>query len=94
MERVQITMVEDTFPLEGRGIVATGIWLDETQKIPSNALVEVVCPDGTTFRTHLRGITLFTKCFSENRVIGLLFGSLADKSQIPLRSQVWLVESR
>ena len=55
MERVQITVVEDTFSLAERGVIATGIWLDEAQKIPSNALVEVVRPDGTTFRTNLRG---------------------------------------
>jgi hypothetical protein len=93
MERVQITVVEDAFPLAGRGIIGTGIWLDEAQEIPNNALVEVVCPGGTTFRTSLGGVTLFTKCFSEKRVIGLLFGSLSDKSQIPLGSEVWLVES-
>lgn len=91
MERVQITFVADRFSVAGRGIVATGIWLDEAQKIPDAALVEVVCPDGTTFRTNLSGVTIFTKCFSENRAIGLLFGSLTDESQLPLGSEVWLV---
>jgi hypothetical protein len=87
-------VVEDAFPLAGRGIIATGIWLDEAQQIPNDALVEVVCPDGTTFSTHLCGVAPFTKCFSENRVLGLLFGNLADTSQMPLRSEVWrLVES-
>lgn len=94
MERVRIMVVGDAFPLAGRGIIATGIWLDEAQKIPHDALVEVVSPDGTTFRTNLCGVTLFTKCFSETRVIGLLFGNLTDESQMPLRSEVWwLVES-
>lgn len=93
MERVQITVVEDAFSIEERGVVGVGIWLDEAQKIPSNALVEVVCPDGTTFRTNLGGAERFTKCFSENRAIGLLFSGLSDKSQIPLGSEVWLVES-
>jgi translation elongation factor EF-Tu-like GTPase len=95
MERMRIMVVEDAFSVAGRGIIATGIWLDEAQKIPNDALVEVVRPDGITFRTNLCGVAPFTKCFSENRVIGLLFGNLADESQMPLRSEVWwLVESR
>ncbi len=89
-----IATVEDVFSLDDRGLVGTGIWLNEAQTLKPGTMVEIVKPDGSALRATLRGTSLFTKCFGQQRAIGLLFEQPTDKSELPLGSQVWLVNEK
>lgn len=87
----KVTVAEDVFLVGQRGLVVTGIWLDESQTLLEGSCLEVRRPDGSTMRAVLRAVDLFTKCFGETRTIGLLLADISDKSQVPLGSELWLL---
>lgn len=93
MARVQITVVEDVFSINGRGTIAVGVWRDEGQRLHVGGRVEVRRPDGTAFQTSLTGVDLFTKCFGASRNIGLLLGAVEAPEAVPKGSEVWLLDA-
>ncbi|MDR2212528.1 MAG: hypothetical protein LBE21_02730 [Pseudomonadales bacterium] len=93
MNRAQITVVEDSFSIADRGTVVIGVWFDESQRLDVGDQIEVIQPDGKAFVTHLTGVDFFTKCFGNTRNIGLLFGEITDKIQLPKGTTIWLLKN-
>jgi translation elongation factor EF-Tu-like GTPase len=88
-EMIQFT-VEDTFLIEGRGLVVTGKMVGERHGFRSGARVKVRRPDGTQITGAVRGVDVFGSCFTEGAGIGVLLDVSVGKEAVPRGSVVSL----
>ena len=91
----KIITVEDTFSIEGRGLVVTGWKENSSVNIKMNDLIEILRPDGTTIKSQIAGVERFVnrKYFSESSEtenIGFLLKDLS-KKDVPKNSIISLV---
>jgi translation elongation factor EF-Tu-like GTPase len=82
--------VEDTFRIEGRGLIAAGRLEGVGHSFRVGARVRVSRPDGTHLISAVRGVNVFGGCFSENLSIAVLLADDIAKDEVPRGSVVAL----
>jgi len=87
-------IVEDVFLIEGRGVVVVGhIGHDEAYPFKTGDVVTITRPDGSQVQAHVRGLNDFTRCFTDERAIGVLLGGVLSREEAPVGSKVSVQES-
>ena len=82
-------IVKDVFLIEGRGVVVVGmIGDDEAYPFNTGDVVTVTRPDGSRVQAHVRGSNDFTRCFTDERTIGILLGGVLSREEVPVGSVV------
>ena len=84
--------VEDTFRIEGRGLIAAGRLEGVGHGFRVGARVRVTRPDGTHLVSAVRGVNVFGGCFSEGRSIAVMLTDDIAKDEVP-RGSVMAVET-
>ncbi len=89
--------VEDAFDISGRGVVTQGLRHTQLGSLGKGDRIEVRRPDGTVLRMEVAGVELHTTFIGtpppiETRRFPVLLSPVVTKSDIPLGSEVWLVE--
>ena len=77
--------VEDTFLVEGKGILLSGKGKSNLKGVDFRTELKLILPDGSALFTSVVGINL------QN---GDLIVSNADNLEIPKKTEVWLNESK
>jgi len=82
--------VEDTFLIEGRGLVVSGRPDDASHGFRAGSRVRVTCPDGSRLVCAVRGVHVPRWCFTEAAGIDLLLEGVAAREEVPRGSVVTL----
>ena len=85
----QIT-VEDTFLIEGRGLIASGKPNDERHGFRAGARVRITRPDGSQLLSVVRGVNVSRPCFTEEVSIDVLLEGISTREEVPRGSVVTL----
>ena len=82
--------VEDTFLIEGRGLIVAGKLDGERHGFNTGARVSISRPDGTKLVSSVRGARVSRPCFSEGINIDLLLEEAFATEEVPRGSVVAL----
>ena len=82
--------VEDTFLVEGRGLIVAGILEDPSHGFRDGARVVITRPDGTRLASAVRGARVKTACFGDGINIDLLLAEVSSPEEVPRGSVVAL----
>ena len=82
--------VEDTFFIQGRGLIAAGK-LDELKHgFRIGLRVQIIRPDGSHLYSEVRGMEVSRPCFTEQTSLGLLLDAHLTKADVPRGSVIKL----
>lgn len=89
--RQKIFTVEDTFKIDGRGIVAAANRPPNFQEIKLGAVIVLVQPEGAEIITEVSGIDMFQTVSGISKV-AILIRNLT-KEDVPAGTEVYLEET-
>ena len=84
--------VEDTFVIEGRGLIAAGVLEGPSHGFRDGARVVITRPDGTRLASAVRGARVKTACFGDGVNIHLLLADVSAPEEVPRGSVVTIDE--
>lgn len=93
---VKLLKVEDTFLIEGRGLVIAGLLEDNAPAFKTNDKIKFYCSDDSEIYSEISGIEMinFGQAPAENqrKKIAFLVRNLDDKREILKNAQVVLIK--
>ena len=81
-------IVEDVFLIKDRGVVVVGKVGGDARPFKNGDVVTVTRPDGSRVQARVRGLDEFTRCFTDERTIGVLLGDVHSREEVPAGSVV------
>ena len=89
--------VEDTFTISGRGVCLIGLRYTQLGRLGKGDAVELKRPDGTCIRSEVAGVEWRATYAEprppmEERRFPVLLSPPLSKADIPIGTEVWLVE--
>lgn len=83
-------VIYDAFELANRGTAVTGRCVDEALRLKDGDRVVLVLPTGQRQALAAVSVASFTKCFTDDTILGIEFGDQILASQIPRESEIWV----
>lgn len=88
-----LSVVEDVFEIAGRGcVIVPGIPVETSLIVKIDDRLRLLCPDGTSISTHVAGIELINVSCVEPHPIPILLPKVIQKSDVPIGTQLFLVQ--
>lgn len=89
-----VLIVEDTFLIQGRGLIVAGIKEENSIQLKVGSKVQIIRPNGTKIFSKVLGIEMVSiENFTErdtSKKVGILLENMK-KEEIPERSAVFLI---
>lgn len=89
----KILTVEDTFMIQGRGLVITSKKTDEFVDFKVGDSIKIENPDQTFVETKIKGIELLCRPKFRNELISFTIESEIKKEQVQIGAKIWLLEN-
>jgi len=85
----KLLTIYDSFHVENKGTVVTGRSEDVELEIKAGSKVTLKIPSGNEFILEVITTESFTKCFTNDTQLGILFGNQIKANEIPRETELW-----